>query len=99
MIYTVKGFGIINKAEIYFFINRVNSITVLIEEMQSLSRGFPGDSDGKESAHNSRELGSIPGLGRYPGEGNGYPLQYSGLENSMDWRATVDGVAESDVTE
>ena len=43
-----------------------------------------GSSAGKESACNAGEPGSIPGLGRCPGEGNGYPLQYSGLENSMD---------------
>ena len=47
-------------------------------------RGFPGDSAGKESACNAGDLGSIPGLGRSPGEGKGYPLQYSGLENSRD---------------
>ena len=57
--------------------------------------GFPGASDGKESACNAGDLGSIPGLGRYPGEGNGYPLQYSCLENPLDrgaWpaRVTVD---------
>ena len=49
-----------------------------------------------------RDLGSIPGLGRSPGEGNGNPLQYSCLENSMDrgaWWATVHGIAESNVTE
>ena len=46
--------------------------------------GLPGGSAGKESACNVGDLGSIPGLGRYPGEGKGYPLQYSGLENSMD---------------
>ena len=46
--------------------------------------GFPGGSAGKESACNAGDLGSIPGLGRSPGEGNSYPLQYSGLENSMD---------------
>ena len=45
--------------------------------------GFPGGSTGKESACNAGDLGSIPELGRSPGEGNGYPLQYSGLENSM----------------
>ena len=46
--------------------------------------GFPGDSVGKESACIERVLGSLSGLGRSPGEGNSYPLQYSGLENSMD---------------
>ena len=45
--------------------------------------GFLGGSDGKESVPNAGDLGLIPGLGRSPGEGNGYPLQYSGLENSM----------------
>ena len=59
---------------------------------------FPGGSDSKASAHNSGDPGSIPGLGRSPGEGNGNPLQYSCLENSMDggaWWATVHGVAKS----
>ena len=46
--------------------------------------GFPCGSAGKESACNAGDLGLIPGLGRSPGEGKGYPLQYSGLENSMD---------------
>ena len=45
---------------------------------------IPGGSDSKESACNVGNLGLIPGSGRSPGEGNGYPLQYSGLENSMD---------------
>ena len=44
--------------------------------------GFPGGSDGKESACNARDPGSVPGLGRSPGEGNGHPLQYSCLEKS-----------------
>ena len=48
------------------------------------SLGFPGGSAGKESACNPGDLGSIPGLGRCPGEGNAYPLQYSGLEKPMD---------------
>ena len=59
---------------------------------------FPGGSDGKASAYNVGDLGSIPGSGRFPGEGNGNPLQYSCLENPMDggaWCATVHGVAKS----
>ena len=58
--------------------------------------------DDKESACSARDLGLITGSGRSPGEGNGYPLQYSCLENSMDRGArwvTVHGVAESDMTE
>ena len=46
--------------------------------------GFPGGSDGKESSCSAGDLGLIPVLGRSPGEGNGYSLQYSGLENSME---------------
>ena len=60
--------------------------------------GFPGGSEGKESACNAGDLGSVPGLGRSLGEGNGYPLQYSPLGNPTDrgaWRATVHGVAKS----
>ena len=62
----------------------------------------PGDPDCKESACNVGDLGSIPGLGRSPGEGNANPLQYSCLENPMDggtWWATVHGVAELDTFE
>ena len=55
--------------------------------------GFPGGSAGKESTCNVGDLGLIPGLGRSAGEGNGYPLQYSGLENSMD--CIVHGVTKS----
>ena len=55
--------------------------------------GFPGGSDGKESVCNAGDLGSIPGLGRSLQEGKGYPLQYSGLENSMD--CIVHGVTKS----
>ena len=50
----------------------------------SFSKGLPGDSDGKVSAYNEGDPGSISGLGGSPGEGNGNPLQYSCLENSMD---------------
>ena len=55
--------------------------------------GFPRGSASKESACDAGDLGSIPGLGRSPGEGKGYPLQYSGLENSMD--CIVHGVTKS----
>ena len=54
---------------------------------------FPCGSAGKESACNVGDLGLIPGLGRFPGEGNSYPLQYSGLENCVD--SLVHGVAKS----
>ena len=60
---------------------------------QKLYMGFPGSSVGKESTCNAGDLGSIPGLERSPGEGKCYPLQYSGLENSLD--CIVDGVAKS----
>ena len=56
-------------------------------------KGFPCGSAGKESTCNVGDLGSIPGLGRSPGEGKGYPLQYSGLENSLD--CIVPGVTKS----
>ena len=61
--------------------------------LSSVFLGFPCGSAGKESTCNVGDLGSIPGLGRSPGEGKGYPLQYSGLENSVD--CVVHGVAKS----
>ena len=67
--------------------------------MQLQNGGAYGGSDIKESACNEGELGSVPGLGRSPGEGHGSPLQYSCLENPMDrgaWRATVHGVFSID---
>ena len=68
-----------------------------------LQLGFPGGSDDKESACNAGGPGSIPGLGRSPGVGNGNPLQYSCLGNPMKrgaWRGTVHGLAnESGTTE
>ena len=66
----------------------------LQEKTPSLEeKGFPGGSAGKESACNVGDLDLIPGLGRSPGEGKGYPLQDSGLENSKD--CIVQGVAKS----
>ena len=64
----------------------------------TVSLGFPSGSDSKESACNVGNLGLIPGWGRSSGEGNGYPLQHSSLENSTDrgaWWATVHGVTKS----
>ena len=61
-------------------------------------RGFPGGSEGKESACNAGDPGSVPGLGRSPGEGSAHPLQCSCLENSMDrgaWRAVGNGITKS----
>ena len=68
------------------------------EKICIIQTRFPDGSDSKVSACNAGDLGSIPGLGKFPGEGNGNPLQYSGLENSMDgeaWWATVHGVTKS----
>ena len=63
----------------------------------NIKKGFPGSSAGKEFACNAGDPSSIPGSGRSPGEGKGYPFQYSDLENSMD--CIVHGVIESDTTE
>ena len=74
----------------------------ILTNTTQVTLGFPGGSDSKDSACNVGDPGLIPGLGRPPGEGNGYPLQYSCLENSMDreaWWATVHrGSKESDTT-
>ena len=59
--------------------------------------GFPGATDSKESIYNAGDLGSIPETGRFPGEGNGNPLQYSYLERTINraaWWATVQGVSK-----
>ena len=62
-----------------------------------MNEGFPGGSEGKESAYNAGDPGLIPRSGRSLGEGNGKPLQYSCLENSMDrgWQTTIHRVAKS----
>ena len=68
----------------------------------SMSEVLPFSSDGKESACNAEDPGSIPGLGRSSRRGSGNPLQYSCLENPMNrgaWRATVHGVTELDMAE
>ena len=73
-----------------------------MRHLLDLLLGSPGDSVGKESACNEGDPGLIPGWGRSAGEGNGYLLQYSCLENSMDrgaWWVTVRGITELDTTE
>ena len=70
-------------------LKRPNNNNAVIKQRQ----GFPGGSAGKESACHAGDLGSIPGLGRCPGEGNSYSFQYSGLENSMD--CIVHGLTKS----
>ena len=80
--------------EVDFFFSSVsirNDLNYPYPVSMSMSRGFPHSSVGKESACNAEDLGSIPGLGRFSGEGKGYPL--SGLENSTE--CIVHGVAKS----
>ena len=70
----------------------------MVESHSKLMLTFPGGSDSKETSRSAGDLGLIPELGRSPGGGNGTPLQYSCLDNSMDrgsWRGTVHGVAKS----
>ena len=69
-----------------------------VETSRTIQPGFPAGSVEKESTCNAGDMGSIPGLGRYPGEGNGNPLQYSCLENPVDrgaWWAVVHRVTQS----
>ena len=87
--------GDLNRKEVqkggYIHISMADSFCYTIE----MNMGFPGGSDGKESACNAGDQGLTPGSGRSPGVGNGYPLQYSCLENPMDrgaWQATDYGV-------
>ena len=78
--------------KVTYMIGQVNNV------IYDIYGGFPGGSDGKESACYAGDLGSIPGSETYSGEENGNPLQYSCLENFMDrgdWQATVHGVAKS----
>ena len=72
----------------FFLRGAPKSLQMVIEAMKLKDTYcFPGGSDGKAFAYNAGDPGSIPGLGRSPGEGNGNPLQYSCLENPMDGEA------------
>ena len=81
--------------KIFFFLSRVGKRTSQSLVTSTHATGFPGGSEGKESACTAGDQVSVLGLGRSPGEGHGNPLQYSCLENLMDrgaWWATVHGV-------
>ena len=82
---------------VYCCCSVAESCVTLCDPMDYIMKAFLCGSAGKESTCNVEDLGSIPGLGRFPGEGKGYRLQYSGLENSMD--CIVHGVTESNTTE
>ena len=80
---------------------KFHSLQVVVQFSRHHYLRLSGGLDGKASVYNAGDLGSIPGSRRSPGEGNGNPLQYYCLENPMDrgaWRATVNGVSESDTT-
>ena len=84
----------------YIIIDWITYLTRLLENFKLPvwpTLGYPRGSDGRESACSAGDMGLIPGLGRSPGGGHGYPFQFSCLENSMDreaWRAIVHGVAK-----
>ena len=102
---SLKGKGIFlwtryvfEKANSFNLLKYLLNFKYVCKNVFKLEWGFPCGSDGKEFTCNVGDLGLIPGLGRSPAEGNGYPLQYSCLENSMDrgtWQATVHGVSQS----
>ena len=101
MLLSIFGETQLFSQQAYFFENEHNTLFSVQWAFFKGFINFPGDSDGKESACNAGDLGSIPRLGRSTGEGNGNPLQFSCLENPMDrgaWQVTVHGVAELDTT-
>ena len=92
-VYNIYTLYTCSMCTIYIYIYTICTIYLYLIYIIYIYKGFSGCSAGKESACNAGDLSSIPGLGRSPGEGNGNPLQYFGLENSMD--CIVNGVAKS----
>ena len=104
MLYNVVLVSAVQQSEsaIYTHISPLFWISFPFRSPQIIEWGFPGGSDDKESTCNAGDLGSTPGSERFPREGNGYPFQYSFLENSVDrgsWQAAVQllGVAKSQI--
>ena len=96
-IVTLPSFTCHSRLFCYYYWEALRHCEIILMRTQE-TKSFPGGSDSKESVCNAGEPGSIPGSGRSRGEGNGCPVQYSCLENSMDggaWQATVHGVAKS----
>ena len=96
--YHVMGLLMLFHNKLIFFKILVYIYSILNISHYDLYMGFPDGSSSKESSRNAGDTGLIPGLGRSPGEGNGNPLQYYCLENSVNrgtWRATVLGVTKS----
>ena len=91
----------LNNAKVWDWKNPPDSFLLSISVFSYINNVFPDNSAVKNRSANAEEAGSIPGLGKSPGEGNGHPLQYSCLGSLMDrgtWWATVHLVAESDTT-
>ena len=100
----LMGMAMLSKSLIEFSVDGWSYVLSLIFTwgQSQTTVGFPGGSEDEASVCNAGDPGSIPGLGRPPGEGNGNPLQYSCLENSMNtgaWWATVQGFTEWDTVE
>ena len=94
----LSPFRLLQSVEQSYLCYTVGPCWLFILNIVMCTHGFPGGSEDKASACSAGDPGSIPGLGRSPGEGNATPLQYSCLENPMDrgaWQATVHGVAKS----
>ena len=95
-----SGISLVSISCISAVIFVISYLLLILSLVYSFANFLPGGLDGKESACNVADQGSVPGLGRSPREGNGNPVQYSCLENPMDrgvWQATVHRVTKSQI--